>query len=360
MATSSSLSALTYLQNPKEHRPTPCCIVHGGDLFLKRETIAAIRRMLFREEEDAELSLTRFNGQETEPRDVFDALSTISLFGSAVRLVIVEMADPFVSAYRAILENYVDQPCRDAVLVLDVAAWPGNTRLAKRLASEQWLVIDCSPPDPNGKMPAATCRGVRDWLIRWASEHYGLKLATTTADAILQMVSLAPGLLDQELAKLAGLVGQDQQVTLELVRSSVGQWRTRTVWEMIDAALDGNAPEAIHQLDRLLAAGEAPQAMLPLLASSLRRLTMAGRLITDAERNGSRIPIGSALKDAGILPFKLKAAEHQLRLLGRDRADHCLDWLLDADFAMKGTHSSGDLPRLVLEQLILRLAKGFR
>jgi DNA polymerase-3 subunit delta len=67
-----------------------------------------------------------------------------------------------------------------------------------------------------------------------------------------------------------------------------------------------------------------------------------------------------ALLQAGFRPWPadaLAAAEKQLIQLGRDRAGRLLQWLLEADLAMKGSHSSSDRARFVLEMLFLRQAK---
>ena len=54
--------------------------------------------------------------------------------------------------------------------------------------------------------------------------------------------------------------------------------------------------------------------------------------------------------------FVLDKTERQLRQIGRGRAKHLYNWLLEADLALKGVSSSGDRARLVLEQLIVRLS----
>jgi hypothetical protein len=56
------------------------------------------------------------------------------------------------------------------------------------------------------------------------------------------------------------------------------------------------------------------------------------------------------------MPFKLSAAERQLRQIGRQRAKQITEWLLAADLAMKSYNSSDDRARIELERLIVRLA----
>ena len=66
----------------------------------------------------------------------------------------------------------------------------------------------------------------------------------------------------------------------------------------------------------------------------------------------------AALEQSGMLPFKLSAAERQLRQIGRPRAKQLYGWLLAADLAIKGHNSTKDRARRELETLIVRLANS--
>jgi DNA polymerase-3 subunit delta len=55
----------------------------------------------------------------------------------------------------------------------------------------------------------------------------------------------------------------------------------------------------------------------------------------------------------------MERAERQLRQLGRERAARLYRWLLEADLALKGSHSAPHRARLVLEKLLVRMAKHF-
>jgi DNA polymerase-3 subunit delta len=123
---------------------------------------------------------------------------------------------------------------------------------------------------------------------------------------------------------------------------------------MLDAALDGKLPEAMRQLDRLLASGEQPVGILGQISASLRRFAAATRLVLQAEAAGRRIAPSQALEQAGVKPFVLQKAERQLRRLGRSRGARLYQWLLEADLDLKG--DSAMHPRLILERLVLRLA----
>jgi DNA polymerase-3 subunit delta len=180
------LSGLDYLSHPDKYPLANICAVFGDETFLKSEVISALRRQVLEGEEDA-FSLTKFAGKEAVLREVMDALATVSLFGGGRRLVVIEEADPFVSEFRAELEEYVARPVKGGVLVLDVKTWPGNTRLAKAVATSG-LTIECKAPNE---------RQVKTWLVQRAKTVHQVRLDAAAADALLELVPPELGILMQ-------------------------------------------------------------------------------------------------------------------------------------------------------------------
>jgi DNA polymerase-3 subunit delta len=140
------------------------------------------------------------------------------------------------------------------------------------------------------------------------------------------------------------------------VHEVVGGWRAKTAWDMLDAALAGDATTALVQLDRLLVGGDVPIALLAQLSASLRRLAAATRLVEQSTDARSGYSLRRALEEVGVKPYFVSKTEEQLRRLGRVRGSQLYRWLLEADLALKGTSSSGPRAKLVLETLIARLA----
>ncbi|HEY2894138.1 MAG TPA: DNA polymerase III subunit delta [Pirellulales bacterium] len=339
------LEALDYLANPGKYPATGFCVLFGDEPFLKRQVMAALKGQVL-SGADADFSISTFNGPESDMRDVTDALATRALFGGGRHLVLIDEADEFVSNNRPALEHYVGHQRSSALLVLDVKTWPSTTRLYKALA-ENGLQIECKFPSPARLLK---------WLFARARESYGVEIEPVAAELLVERTETELGLIDQELAKLAAMAGQGGRITRELVNEAVGGWRVQTAWEMLDAALAGQPRQALVQLDRLLLAGEVPIALLAQIAASLRRFAAAARVVDQAERSRRPINLRRALEEAGVKPFVLSKAEQQLRHLGRARAEQLYRWLLEADLALKGTSSSPARSRLVLEELMVRLA----
>ncbi len=336
--------ALDYLEDPAAYPAQPVCVVFGEEAFLKHRVFAALRREVLGGGE-ADFSFQRVEGSSATLSEVLGPLGTIAMFGGGKRLVLAEEADEFVSQNRRQLEEYVARPKSSGVLVLDVQSWPSNTNLYKAIAAAG-LTIECRPSE---------ARPLMRWLAAWARKTHDVELPPAAAEMLVERIGPKLGLLDQELAKLAVAAGRGGKITPEMIGQMAGGWREKTVWDMLDAALDGNLRQALVELDRLLLAGTEPVAVLGQISGSLRRLAAATRLVLAGEAAGQRVGVREALQQAGIKSgYVLGKVEPQLRRLGRHRGQRLYGWLLAADLDLKGASRLD--PRLILERLLIRLA----
>lgn len=337
---------LDYLAGTKQAAVPAVIAIFGGEDFFARQALAKLRSDVLGEDDD--FGASTIDGSKALWRDVSDELSTGSLFGGGRRLVVVENADDFVSRNRAALEDYVARPSSAAVLVLVVGTWASNTRLYK--------AIDAAGLQIDSSVPAAA--RLLKWLSTWARTQHDIKLDRDAAESMMEIIGPEPGLLDQELAKLASAAGPRGEVTAQLVEQLVHGGRMKTTWEMLDHAAAGHAAIALEQLDRLISGGENAIGLLAQMSSTLRRFAAATRAIEQAEATGSRLSLRQALEAAGFKSFVLSKAEPQLKQLGRARAGKLYHWLLEADLALKGSSSSPARSRIVLEQLVCRLSQA--
>src|SRR4051812_49218191 len=96
------MHAIDFLRDPSKVPVKPVYAVHGDDAFLRVETLTAIGREVLHGDED-ELGMTRFAGDDATLADVLDEVRTLPFF-SKRKVVIVDSADPFVTAHRKELE----------------------------------------------------------------------------------------------------------------------------------------------------------------------------------------------------------------------------------------------------------------
>ncbi|HEY6565334.1 MAG TPA: hypothetical protein VIY86_12600, partial [Pirellulaceae bacterium] len=305
----------------------------------------------------------RFEGSTSDWRDVMDALRSASLFGDHVPVVRVEDADSFISQHREPLEKYLEQPSSGR-LILQPKSWLKTTRLHKRLI-EVGLIIDCSLPERKfGGGGAVDRKALVTWLTTRAKQVHGLAIEPSTVEFLVELAGEAPGVVDQEFQKLAVYVSHGERVVKRHIEEIGCGWNLRTTWELLDAVLAGNAPEALLQLHRLLQGGEEPIAVYGAFSWSLRRFATASQWSDwQARAQGSR-DLPEALRRAGFRSdYKSNGpatAERQLRQIGWGRCQDLFRRLLQLDLRMKLSHSASGDARRLLEESIVELSSATR
>lgn len=351
MAKQRTLHVLDYLQKPVPLPDRGIGVLFGDSSYLKTEARKHLFQAWFGHEED-DINVTTFE-KSAQWADIHDEVSTASLFGSGGgRIAHVENADTFVTEYRDRLEKLAVKESLRGLLLLEVKTWASNTRLYK-LVDQHGFQIECKIPQQQ-KGKSVDRRRVIKWLQFRAQQDHELKLENEAGELLIDLTGTKIGQLEQAINKLALYVETPGTITAPLVEEMIGGWKFKTTWDVISAAADGNISEALGQLDQLVQAGEHPLGLLAQFSWSLRRFATATRIYEAAERRGQRISLEGAVKQAGFRYGEAKKAEQQLKRLGRERAAKLFQWLLEADLAMKGSHSARG--HFVLEHLFLKLA----
>lgn len=352
----SGTHALDVLLAPDEFQiGTPSIVVvAGGEPFLGRRILGLLRDRLVPEEEDRAWAWREFAGDEPlDPRDVFDEAATVALFATATRAAVVRQADAFVTAARDQLER-IAAAARGGrgLVILEVKTFPATTRLAKAAATHG-LVIDTAIP---------ARQDLAGWVRKWAEAGHGIRLASPTAQLLLERVGGSLGLADQALARLAATVpagAATKPIPPEAIDEFAGTPGERSAWSMIDAAASGDAATALAELAVLLEAGESPIAVAAQASAVLRKLSTAARLLALPAGEGRPAGVEQALREAGVAawPKALAQAREALGQLGASRARRLPVWLRDLDLALKGEASRGLRSRLAVERLFCKLAR---
>lgn len=329
-----AVHATAFLQKPDATELAPVIAIFGADGYLRGEVLRVI---LERINSAGEAEISRFDGDKTELKSVTDELRTVSMWGDA-RVAVVEGAEPFVTEYRAALEKFAAAPVKAATLILLVKTWPKNTRLAKAVA-KTGLAVEC------GEMKGAA---LVKWVCDTATNLHGKQLPRPCAASLVELVGNEPGLLTQEVAKLASYVGERPGIGEEDIRAVAGGWATQTAFQMMEQLVLGNLPKALEFLDQILASGEAPQRLMGAIAFSIRQLAKG----VEGARNGRRLT--DALADAGMFRNRIDAANKYLRRIGRPRAEKFLANLVRTNAEIKGASRAPD--RISIEHLLVRLS----
>lgn len=321
------------LEKNAKYDVKPVTVVAGKEYYLKTLVCEKLESMVL--PESAEMARSIYDGESVDWATVKDDLLTPP-FGHPTRLVLLRNADDFVSKYREKLEKYLEKPSACGVLVLEVSTWKSNTRLAKQLPEVQ--TITCEHKKPH-LLPS--------FLTKWCTQQYGKKIQPEAVQLLVELIEPELGLLNQELAKLATFVGNQDAITVKDVENLVARNRNSTVWVMLDALAANQRQAAFQTLARLIDQGEEPLGLLAGMAWQLRKMAQAHRLLQDG------MSLQGAVAQAGLPPFKAQSVQQHLKQLG-SKADRLFDWLMEAEITLK---SSGMLsPAATLERLLVRLS----
>jgi len=350
-----AILALDLLKKPDLLEAKPIYVIMGEDVFLRSESILAIERLAFADDPD-KMGLTKKSGDTANLADVMDELATQSFF-SPKRMIVLDPADGFVTKHRAELEKYAAKPCPGSVLVLAVKQFPSNTTLyeiavngkvkdqkdKKKIINQvpTALVIDTRAPKSDEMV---------GWVLGRAAIHES-KIERDAAVLLTELIGPEPGLLDQELEKLAVAThdGKKSLIRRPDVARYVNAGLSDDIWMMTEKATTGKTAEALKDLEALIASGESPVRLVAAMAVSLRRLHHAGLLRSKGTETSQ------AFSEAGIANWKkaTDTAFAQHAHLGPRRVKDLLNLLTQTDLELKGWTELKD--HTVMERLLVRL-----
>lgn len=332
-------------------------VLSGKQTWLRQYALKILRPAS--DASDQDFSQIVFDGDTAQWADLLDELTAGSLFGGGgLKRVVLTNADEFVSANRERLEALFERGFKRSVLYLAVDQWLSTTRLAKWVDKQGWR-IECDVPiKVVGNKKSNDLDRTAQWVKQRSAKVYGLKLAEPAIQLLLDLTQVDFGRIDQELCKLSLYFKPTEIVSAERVQEIVGGWRAQTMFQVIDAAVDGQAAIALKLLDQLFQGGEHPLAMLGQLGWSIRRYAVALEIYDRGPRQPASPMLKRAVEQAGFMSFRgeVAAAEPRVRRLGRKRIGEIFNQLMATDAALKGSHSSDDRGRLAIEKLVLWLA----
>lgn len=263
---------------------TRVLILCGAEEMTKREVFAKLREAI-NKELDAEIDAKILDGQRVQPAEVFDELRTMSLL-QPYQLVVVDDADQFVKSYRDMVERYAESPAEGATLVLRSTNWnsPKLDKLVEKVGAKV-------------KAEALSTADAVNWLIKRATSHHQRKLDKECATTLVDRLGTGLMRLDNELAKLALMVGDGEPIDAKMIDQLVGRSSDEQAWAAQEAVLaalaspgrtgkigavgadatpGGLAIEAIHELVDL--AGQPDVLVMYFIADLIRKLHLAAML----------------------------------------------------------------------------------
>jgi DNA polymerase-3 subunit delta len=310
-----------FVQEVEEGRIPAVYLFHGDEVFLHYRAIARLKAALL-PEGAAAFNLSEMDGEETAPEAVVGAARQAPVL-ALYRLVVVKNAPWFDPSSRAagaqVLETYLEAPARSTCLVFQKYGPVNRRGKLYQLVARNGRVIEFTP------LSTAD-------TARWVSREARRAGKVFTREAMELFLAARPAGLQgvaTELAKLLTFVGDQERVTAREVAAVAPSQRQETIFQVVDAVGERRFAAALEGIQRLLAAGEPPFAILAMLARQFRLLLCASELAA------SGLSVSEVAARLQTRPFVIRKALAQAANFPRERLEAALVGLLEVDAAVK-------------------------
>lgn len=316
--------------------------ISGDETLLVQESLTQLRTRV-REQGFSEWELL-FVDRNFDWQSLLQSGNSMSLFSDKKIIELRLQSAKLDDAGKAALSQYLHSPNPDNVLILvspRVEPAALNTKWFKALESAGVFVTVW--PIFADKLPA--------W-IRNRMANTGM---TADTDAIAILAERVEGNLlaaDQEIEKLGVLTGASREKKVHIDRknimSLVADSSRYSNFNLIDAALTGDARRCIKIVNGLRAEGTEILQLLGALSSELRRLVAVSHHVTRGQS------LAQAMKNEGVRRNHEKELSQAVQRTSLMELEAMLSNARRIDLAVKGM-SPAD-PWIELTQLVLRLS----
>lgn len=307
----------------------PLVLIQGPETVLAERTLAQVLAEVRVARPDAEI--VRLAAPETGPGELALQASP-SLFGEA-KVVVVADADEANDEVQGQLLGAVAAADEDLTLVVLHKGGNRGKRVLDALKAAHARVFD-----------AAAVKSDRD-KHEFTVNEFRRAGRTATTEAVRALIEA----VGSDLAELAAACKQlidDTTGTIDehVVATYHGGKVEATGFKVADAAIAGDAAEALRLLRHALGAGLDPVPIVAVLASQLRQLVRVG-----AAGHGRSADLA---RDLGMAPWQVDRARRALSGWDGAALGRCIQAVAAADFDVKG---GGRDPVYAVERAILTI-----
>jgi DNA polymerase III subunit delta len=293
-------------------------LLYGSNTFMIHATVKAAMAQFAKQH--GEHSVVRRDGESLAISDLDTLLMGGTLFATA-QLVVIYQPQSHKALWDA-LPEYLEKAAKDSEVLLVESAPDKRTRTYKWLAAH----VECKECMPLSESAAV------QWVQKWATAK-SLSCSLAHAKTIVARVGTDQWLLHQQLTRLS-LAGD--QVTDDSIDQFVDRTPHATVFELIDAAAQGNS-RVVTTILADITDHEDPYRFFGLLGSQVFSLAI---LASAGDRSSDQVA-----KEAGLHPFVAKKIMAVARTFAPDRMSKVVAHVAHTDQLLKST--GGDPWRLI-------------
>lgn len=321
----------------------PVYLLIGTESYFIEKTLDLLKSSLT---QAGELEISFFDMEEVPVDHVIDEADTIPFFSDR-KLIIAKNASFLKAAERGkekinhdmkVLENWLENPPSSSVTIF-VAPYEKLDERKKvvKLMKKHAVVIEAKALQTND---------LESWLAQEA-KSFGKEMDRNAIRKLIEMAGTNLTLLSSEVEKMSLYLGEENDISVELVEQMTARTLEQDAFKMLQAYLDGNISTALSVYYDLLRQKEEPVALTALLSSQIRFMVHVYYL----QKKGYHAQAIS--KQLKAHPYRVKLLVEKRQQISEQQLLEVLGDLADIDLQLKTV--SGNRDR-VLEFFLMKRA----
>jgi DNA polymerase-3 subunit delta len=320
------------MTNQTKHPPTtgvpPYVLISGPESVLAERALDATLDALRAGDPELEVIKLYSEGYQSGTLTMH---ASPSLFGGTKAIVVVDLEEA-PDELQADVLAYLAAPAEDVTLVVAHKSGMRGKKVLDTLRKSGARVVDAALIKEGDKAQFAANelrrrgRKATPGAVRALIDAVGKDIRELTA-ACSQLVADTEGLIDEAVVE----------------KYQGGKVET-TGFKVADAAIAGNAGEALRLLRHAISTGDSPVPIVAVLAMQLRQMVRVG--------SAGRGPSGQLAKSLGMAPWQIDQARRKLNGWDPEGVGRAIQAVAAADFDVKG---GGRDPVYAVERAIMTI-----
>lgn len=316
----------TARKNIQQKRFSPFYVLYGTESFLIEEMKQKIIDYAL-DKESFEFNFAQYDMEETSVDIAIEDAEVLPFLGD-FRVIVIK--NPFFLTGKNEkkkadhdldkLERYIDNPSPHSILIFigNYEKLDQRKKLVKKL-KKTGEMLEFAPANESAIYE----------LLWERAERQGAFFTKEANERLLQLVGPHLFHLVTEVDKMALYVGEQGEITPEVVDLLCAKTLESNVFALVDQVIRGQLNEAFSILHDLLKQNEEPIRLLALLARQFRIIFQVKQL------KDSGYTQGEMAKRLKLHPYAVKVASGQAKVFEKPELLRILNETTEADYAMK-------------------------
>jgi DNA polymerase III subunit delta len=289
----------------------PAYLITGSDIYLKQKAEGIIKEAVI--PANAELNCVFFSTDKIEPEKVIDACNTLPFFADKKLVVVKEYEKKNSDSLVKKLEEYLKNPNESTCLVLVASEDSKYFDNLKKYVE----IVDCNVLNSS----------LIEKFIELELKKANKKIDFIARQFLMDYCNFDLAKINMELLKLIGYLGEDDTITVEMVKENVNKDLEFEIYELTETLCKKDAEKTYAILNTLLANKNTTSSVLATINRHFRRL-----LYIAISSGFSNKELSEKLE---VKEFAIKKQTEQVKAFGAVKLKLINELCVDLDYKTK-------------------------